>query len=101
MIELPGNLPWRIRRLRDQGDLAAMTRSLGGRARHSSRSTRCRSRRPSRTAYTSTSPSDSFDAETERLLSPGTHRLRDLRRDKSRWTTFADIEGNELDLIAG
>jgi catechol 2,3-dioxygenase-like lactoylglutathione lyase family enzyme len=45
--------------------------------------------------------SDSFDAETERLLSLGARRLRDLQRDKSRWTTFADIEGNEFDLIAG
>ena len=45
--------------------------------------------------------SETFDAETERLLSMGAHRLRDLRRDKSRWTTFADIEGNEFDLIAG
>ena len=45
--------------------------------------------------------SDTFDAETERLLSPGARRLRDLPRDKSRWTTCADIEGNEFDLIAG
>ena len=45
--------------------------------------------------------SDTFDAETERLLSLGARRLRDLQRDKSRWTTFADIEGNEFDLIAG
>jgi catechol-2,3-dioxygenase len=44
--------------------------------------------------------SDTFDAETERLLSLGAQRLRDLQRDKSRWTTFADIEGNEFDLIA-
>jgi hypothetical protein len=44
--------------------------------------------------------SDTFDAETERLLSLGAHRLRDVQRDKSRWTTFADIEGNEFDLIA-
>ena len=44
--------------------------------------------------------SDTFDAETERLLSLGAYRLRDLQRDKSRWTTFADIEGNEFDLIA-
>jgi hypothetical protein len=36
-----------------------------------------------------------------RLLSLGAQRLCDLRRDKSRWTTFADIEGNEFDLIAG
>jgi catechol 2,3-dioxygenase-like lactoylglutathione lyase family enzyme len=45
--------------------------------------------------------SDTFDAETERLLSLGARRLRDVQRDKSRWTTFADIEGNEFDLIAG
>ena len=45
--------------------------------------------------------SDTFDAETERLLSLGAHRLRDVQRDKTRWTTFADIEGNECDLIAG
>ena len=45
--------------------------------------------------------SDTFDAETERLLSLGAKRLRDVQRDKFRWTTFADIEGNEFDLIAG
>jgi Glyoxalase-like domain len=45
--------------------------------------------------------SATFDAETERLLSLGARRLRDLQADKARWTTFADIEGNEFDLIAG
>jgi hypothetical protein len=45
--------------------------------------------------------SDTFDAETERLLSLGAQRLRDVQKGKSRWTTFADIEGNEFDLIAG
>jgi len=45
--------------------------------------------------------SDTFDAETQRLLRLGAHRLRDNQRDKSRWTTFAGIEGNEFDLIAG
>ena len=45
--------------------------------------------------------SDTFDAETGRLLSLGARRLSDLQRDTSRWTTFADIEGNEFDLIAG
>ena len=45
--------------------------------------------------------SDTFDGETERLLSLGAHRLRDQQSGKSRWTTFADIEGNEFDLIAG
>jgi catechol 2,3-dioxygenase-like lactoylglutathione lyase family enzyme len=45
--------------------------------------------------------SGTFDAAAERLLSLGARRLRDLQGDKSRWTTFADIEGNEFDLIAG
>jgi catechol-2,3-dioxygenase len=45
--------------------------------------------------------SDTFDTETERLLSLGAHRLRNLQSGKSRWTTFADIEGNEFDLVAG
>jgi catechol 2,3-dioxygenase-like lactoylglutathione lyase family enzyme len=45
--------------------------------------------------------SDTFDAETERLLSLGARRLHDAQGDKYRWTTFADIEGNEFDLIAG
>jgi hypothetical protein len=45
--------------------------------------------------------SDTFDAETERLLNLGAQRLSDIQRDKARWTTFADIEGNEFDLIAG
>lgn len=45
--------------------------------------------------------SDTFDAETGRLMSLGAHRLRDQQSGKSRWTTFADIEGNEFDLIAG
>jgi catechol-2,3-dioxygenase len=45
--------------------------------------------------------SETFEAETERLLSLGAERLRDLQTDKSRWTTFADIEGNEFDLVAG
>ena len=31
----------------------------------------------------------------------GAHRLCDLQGDKSRWTAFAEIEGNEFDLIAG
>jgi hypothetical protein len=45
--------------------------------------------------------SDTFDGETERLLSLGARKLRDQQAGKSRWTTFADIEGNEFDLIAG
>ena len=45
--------------------------------------------------------SRTFDAETERLLSLGAQRLHDMQAGKTRWTTFADIEGNEFDLIAG
>ena len=45
--------------------------------------------------------SDTFSAETERLLSLGARTLRVLESGKSQWTTFADIEGNEFDLIAG
>ena len=45
--------------------------------------------------------SDTFDAETERLLSLGARKLSDIQGTKFRWTTFADIEGNEFDLIAG
>jgi hypothetical protein len=45
--------------------------------------------------------SDAFDAETERMLSLGAQKLREFQTDKSRWTTFTDIEGNEFDLIAG
>ena len=45
--------------------------------------------------------SDTFDADAERLLSLGARRLSDMQADKARWTTFADVEGNEFDLIAG
>ena len=45
--------------------------------------------------------SDTFAAEIERLLGLGVRRLRDVERDEICWTTFADIEGNEFDLIAG
>jgi Glyoxalase-like domain len=45
--------------------------------------------------------SDTFESEAGRLLSLGARRLRDLESGESRWTTFADIEGNEFDLIAG
>jgi hypothetical protein len=44
--------------------------------------------------------SDTFEAETERLIGLGATKLGDVQRDQTRWTTFADIEGNEFDLIA-
>jgi catechol 2,3-dioxygenase-like lactoylglutathione lyase family enzyme len=43
----------------------------------------------------------SFEVETERLIGLGAHKLRDIEQGEARWTTFADIEGNEFDLIAG
>ena len=45
--------------------------------------------------------SPTFDAEAERLLALGATRIRDLTRGTARWSTFADPEGNEFDLIAG
>jgi predicted enzyme related to lactoylglutathione lyase len=45
--------------------------------------------------------SDTYEAEAERLLSLGAQRLNEVETGRSRWTTFADIEGNEFDLIAG
>jgi hypothetical protein len=45
--------------------------------------------------------SDRFSAEAERLVSLGAQKVRDFHEGKARWTTFADIEGNEFDLIAG
>jgi hypothetical protein len=45
--------------------------------------------------------SDAFDSETERLLNLGAQKLRDIQAGSAHWTTFADIEGNEFDLIEG
>jgi hypothetical protein len=43
----------------------------------------------------------SFGAEAQRLLDLGARRLADHEQGTTRWTTFADIEGNEFDLVAG
>ena len=40
-----------------------------------------------------------FEAETERLMSLGATRIRDVEKPAVRWTTFADPEGNEFDLV--
>ena len=40
-------------------------------------------------------------ADVERLLSLGATRLADHTEDGSTWTTLADPEGNEFDLVAG
>jgi predicted enzyme related to lactoylglutathione lyase len=45
--------------------------------------------------------SSTFEAETERLLALGATRIRNVTKGSARWTTFADPEGNEFDLIAG
>jgi predicted enzyme related to lactoylglutathione lyase len=42
-----------------------------------------------------------FEAESDRILALGATRLNDVQRTGARWTTFADIEGNEFDLISG
>jgi catechol-2,3-dioxygenase len=44
--------------------------------------------------------STDLDTDTERLLGLGATRLNDVTRGAARWTTFADPEGNEFDLIA-
>jgi predicted enzyme related to lactoylglutathione lyase len=41
-----------------------------------------------------------YETETKRLLALGATKLNEVVRDGARWTTFADIEGNEFDLIA-
>jgi deazaflavin-dependent oxidoreductase (nitroreductase family) len=43
---------------------------------------------------------DDFEAETERLASLGATPVRHIERPAMRWTTFADPEGNEFDLLA-
>jgi deazaflavin-dependent oxidoreductase (nitroreductase family) len=44
--------------------------------------------------------SDQFEAESERLVGLGAVPVRDIERPAARWTTFADPEGNEFDLVA-
>jgi hypothetical protein len=41
-----------------------------------------------------------FDAESARLIELGARKVRDVDAGDARWTTFADVEGNEFDLIA-
>jgi hypothetical protein len=42
-----------------------------------------------------------YDEEIERLTGLDAKRLNEVKLPKFRWTTFADPEGNEFDLIAG
>jgi len=45
--------------------------------------------------------STTFEAESQRLAALGASPIRDITKGSARWTTFADPEGNEFDLIAG
>ncbi|MGP8304249.1 VOC family protein [Streptomyces inhibens] len=45
--------------------------------------------------------SPTFEAESQRLIALGASRIRDVTKGSARWTTFADPEDNEFDLIAG
>jgi predicted enzyme related to lactoylglutathione lyase len=40
-----------------------------------------------------------YDEETERLTGLGARPLNETKLPKVRWTTFADPEGNEFDLV--
>ena len=42
-----------------------------------------------------------FNAERTRLIELGASKVRDVDAGDARWTTLADVEGNEFDLIAG
>ncbi|MGW6745565.1 VOC family protein [Streptomyces sp. NPDC055025] len=42
-----------------------------------------------------------FEAESKRLTALGATPLNDVDKGTVRWTTFADPEGNEFDLVAG
>ena len=42
-----------------------------------------------------------YEAESGRLIVLGATKLDEHEQGAARWTTFADVEGNEFDLIAG
>jgi Glyoxalase-like domain len=43
---------------------------------------------------------DQFEDESKRLIGLGATPRRDIDKPTARWTTFADPEGNEFDLVA-
>jgi hypothetical protein len=45
--------------------------------------------------------SAAYDVERERLLGLVATVVNEVSAGSARWTTFADVEGNEFDLIAG
>ncbi|HTX28408.1 MAG TPA: hypothetical protein VME19_15470 [Streptosporangiaceae bacterium] len=42
---------------------------------------------------------DRFEAEGDRLIGPGAVPMWTIEKPAIRWTTFADPEGNEFDLV--
>jgi predicted enzyme related to lactoylglutathione lyase len=42
---------------------------------------------------------EQFDWESKRLTDLGATPIRDIEKPAARWTTFADPEGNEFDLV--
>ena len=42
---------------------------------------------------------EDFDAESTRLIGLGARKVQDVESGSARWTTFADVEGNEFDLL--
>jgi predicted enzyme related to lactoylglutathione lyase len=44
---------------------------------------------------------DDFETESARLVDLGARVVNEVTAGDARWTTFADVEGNEFDLIAG
>jgi Glyoxalase-like domain len=45
--------------------------------------------------------SNSRDRDVKHLLSLGATHVADIDEDGNRWTTLADPEGNEFDIVAG
>ena len=43
---------------------------------------------------------DQFETESKRLIGLGAAPINDVEKPTARWTTFADPEGNEFDLVA-
>jgi hypothetical protein len=43
---------------------------------------------------------DDYEADIERLIGLGAKRLDEIKLPEFRWTTFADPQGNEFDLLA-
>jgi predicted enzyme related to lactoylglutathione lyase len=43
---------------------------------------------------------DEYEAESKRLTDLGATPIREIEKPTARWTTFADPEGNEFDLVS-